>query len=350
MAKTNNIQSLASLKEHLRLDAAQEAERLNEKLRQDIHARFRKRGAVVGCSGGVDSSVVVALCAMALGAEKVCAVLMPERESSPESTKLAEQWTKSLGVESVMEDVTDTLEASGCYRRRDEAIRRVFPEYGPGWKNKITLPGSLLEEGILNVFTLTVVSPEGAEYHRRLGSMDFRQIVAASNFKQRTRMAMLYYHAELRNYAVVGTGNRNEHELGFFVKYGDGAVDISPILHLYKSQIYQLARYLDVPEQVRAQIPTSDTYSAGSSQEEFFFRLSFDLLDAIWDGWERGISPVELAGMLELTEEQVQHVIDDIVRKQRTTQYLRTKVLAYHNESEVKTTNVDSASRGGAQE
>lgn len=349
MPEINSGQSRASLKEHMRLDATQEAERLCEKLRQDIHARFRKRGAVVGCSGGVDSSVVVALCAMALGADKVCAVLMPERESSPESTKLAREWTRSLEVESVMEDITGTLEASGCYRRRDEAVRRVFPEYGPGWKNKITLPGSLLEEGTLNVFTLTVVSPEGKDYHQRLGSMDFRQIVAASNFKQRTRMAMLYYHAELRNYAVVGTGNRNEHELGFFVKYGDGAVDISPTLHLYKSQIYQLARHLDVPGHIQAQIPTSDTYSAGSSQEEFFFRLSFDLLDAVWDGWERGISSVELAGLLELTEEQVQRVVDDIVRKQRTTQYLRTQVLAYHNESEVKTTNVSSASKGGAQ-
>jgi NAD+ synthase len=100
---------------------------------------------------------------------------------------------------------------------------------------------------------------------------EYLQIVAASNLKQRTRMSTLYYHAEMRNYAVIGTANKNEHDQGFFVKYGDGGVDIQPIAHLFKTQVYQLARYLGVPEEIQQRPPTTDTYSASCTQEEFSF-------------------------------------------------------------------------------
>lgn len=313
----------------LDIDPESEVSRICDNLRRDVHNRFRRRGAIVGTSGGVDSAVVLALCALSLGKEKVLALLLPEIESSPESTDLAMDWAEQLGVESVIEDVTHALEGAGCYRRRDEAIRRIFPQFGEGWKSKITLPGSLLDEDTLNMFTLTVVSPDGETYEQRVLSTDYRQIVAASNFKQRTRMAMLYYHAELRNYAVIGTAQKNEYELGFFVKYGDGGVDISPILHLFKSQVYELADYLEIPTVIRDRTPTSDTYSAGSTQEEFFFRLPFKLLDLIWAGWERSV-PADVVGeALGLKSEQVQRVVIDIVRKQRTTEYLRTEVLSF---------------------
>ena len=313
----------------LELDAESEIQRISQNLREDIHHSLRRRGAIVGLSGGVDSAVVLALCVKAIGADKVLAVLMPERESSPDSVALAQAWADSLGVETVVEEVTSALEGLGCYRRRDEAIRRIFPEFGEGWTSKITLPGSLLDDDTLNVFTLTVVSPEGKELSKRVMSRDFFQIVAASNFKQRTRMAMLYYHAELRNYAVIGTGNKNEHDLGFFVKYGDGGVDIAPILHLFKTQVYQLAAYLDVPEEIRTRVPTSDTYSAGSTQEEFFFRVPFETLDAIWAGWESGLAIDNLAQKMNFSQEQIQRVIDDIIRKQRTTDYLREGIITY---------------------
>jgi NAD+ synthase len=323
-SKTPSFDSLA-----LQLDVEQEAQRLCEQLRQDVHGRFHRRGVVVGCSGGVDSSVVLALCVRAFGPEKVLAVLMPEKESSPESAELARPWAEALHVETITEDITAALEGAGCYRRRDEAIRRLFPEYGAGWKCKITLPGSLLDQNTLNVFYLTVVNPAGEEFRQRILSTDYFQIVAASNFKQRTRMATLYYHAELRNYAVAGTANKNEHDLGFFVKHGDGGVDVSPILHLFKSQVYQLAEYLKVPEVIRTRPPTSDTYSAGSTQEEFFFRLPFATLDLIWANFERKVSTADIALGLGLAADQVQRVIDDILRKERTTQYLRTPALAY---------------------
>lgn len=311
------------------MEADQEIQRLAGLLREDIHQTFRRKGAVVGLSGGVDSAVVLALCVRALGADKVLAVLMPEDESSPESVPLARAWAGALGVEWLVEDVTAALDGIGAYQRRDEAIRRIFPDFSEGWTSKITLPGSLLEDETLNMFALTVVDPDGEEHKQRVLARDYYQIVAASNFKQRTRMAMLYYHAELRNYAVIGTGNKNEHRLGFFVKYGDGGVDIAPILHLYKSQVYHLAEALGVPASIRERVPTSDTYSAGSTQEEFFFRIPFDILDTVWAGWEADLTVPEIAEKTGLTNEQTQRVIDDIVRKMRTTEYLRSGVVTY---------------------
>lgn len=318
----------------LQFETAAEVDRLCQQIEKDVHKTFRRFGAVVGTSGGVDSAVVLALCARALGPENVTALFLPERESSPQSLQLAQGWADKLGVPWMIEDITAALEGAGCYERRDEAIRRIFPEYGDGWSSKITLPGSLLDDDTLNIFYLTVVSPSGEEKRERLLSENFRQVMAASNFKQRTRMAMLYYHAERQNYAVVGTGNRNEHLLGFFVKYGDGASDLAPILHLLKSEVYQLAEYLNVPQSIAGRTPTSDTYSAGSSQEEFFFRLPFDILDPIWRLWQMGLEIDAIADELDLTTQQVQRIVNDLIRKHKTTAYLRSPVVTYSSQRE----------------
>lgn len=307
----------------LDLDVEAEVNRLSAGLRKTVHDTLRRQGAVVGISGGIDSSVVLALCARAFGADRVVGIMLPEKESSPDSARLAQMLADGLGVKTLTENISAALDGAGCYRRRDEAIASVFPGYGPGWKSKIVLPGSLLDKETLNIFSVTVTQPDGSEMTRRLPLDAYFQIVAASNFKQRTRMAMLYYHAELRNYAVVGTANKNEHDLGFIVKYGDGGVDVGPIVHLFKTQVYQLARCLGVPEEIQQRTPTSDTYSGGSTQEEFFFRLPFDVLDLVWLGHERGVPAGEIAGALGLSEEQVDRIVKDIVRKQRTTAYLR---------------------------
>lgn len=307
----------------LELDVQQEVEKITRFLREEVLHRLRKQGAVVGISGGIDSSVVLALAVRAFGAQRVVGILLPEKESSPESAELAHLLAEQYGVQTVTEDISSALEGFGCYRRRDEAVQRVFPEFEPSWKSKIVLPGNLLEEDRLNIFSLTVIKPDGTELNRRLPLQEYAQIVAASNFKQRTRMTMLYYHAELRNYAVIGTPNKNEHDLGFFVKYGDGGADVNPIAHLYKTQVYQMARYLEIPKAIQERTPTTDTYPAGSTQEEFFYRIPFHLLDLIWLGYEKQISTKEIAEAAELTEEQVQRVIADIERKKRATQYLR---------------------------
>ncbi len=311
----------------LDLDARAEAERIVSFLLQTVRRTMHKRGVVVGLSGGVDSSVVLGLCARAFGPANVKAILMPERDSDPQSADLARQVAACYGVQTVTEDITATLEGVGCYQRRDEAIRRVFPQYEPalGYLAKISLPPNLLEEGTLNIFSLTVVAPDGRESVQQLQPAEFRQIVAASNFKQRTRMAVLYYHSELLQYAVVGTANKNEHDLGFFVKHGDAGTDMQPIVHLYKTQVYQLARFLNVPEEIRRRPPTSDTYSAPSTQEEFFFRLPFETLDLLWFGMENNVPASEVAAGMGLSEMQVSRAYADFAGKHRGTEYQRMR-------------------------
>lgn len=315
-------------RESLNLDVEAEIERITAWLRQEVHQNLRRYGAVVGISGGIDSSVVLALCARAFGPQRVLGVMLPEQESSPESATLAQQLADRYDVEAITENISGALVGAGCYDRRDEAIRRVVPGYGPGWSAKIVLAGNVLEQATLNVFRLIVTEPGGVEHSQRLPVKEFGQIVAASNFKQRMRMSMLYYHAEVRNYAVIGTAQKNEHELGFFVKHGDGGADLQPLAHLFKTQVYQLARALDVPAEIQARTPTTDTYPGGQTQEEFFYRLPFALLDAIWLGHERGVAPAEIAAALDLATDQVERVVTDIESKRRATAYLRAPALS----------------------
>jgi NAD+ synthase len=317
----------------LKLDVEKEVKRIEEGLCNAVFHQLHRQGAVVGISGGIDSSVVLALCARGLGAERVVGILLPEKESSPESVGLAHRLAKQYEINTITEDISATLESLGCYRRRDEAIRRIFPEYQAGWGVKIALPGNLLEESTINIFRLVVTDPQGHEYSKRLPLKEYFEVVASSNFKQRTRMSLLYYHAEARNFAVIGTSNKNEHDLGFFVKFGDGGVDVNPIGHLYKSQVYQVAKYIDIPEEIQARTPTTDTYPGGSTQEEFFYRVPFEILDTIWLGWRRGISNDEIAKALDLSEEQVERVVADISQKIRTTKYLRAPVIYLDEEN-----------------
>jgi NAD+ synthase len=313
----------------LDIDPAAETEHIVSSLRHRVRHEWRRYGAVVGVSGGVDSATVLALCVRAFGPERVLGLMMPDKDSDPESERLARRAAGQLGVETALEDVTPALEGFGCYSRRDEAIQRVFQEYDPraGYKAKIVLPHNVLEEGTLNIFSVTIVSPAGEEQSKRLSTREYLQIVAASNFKQRSRMATLYYHAESRNYAVIGTANKNEHDQGFIVKYGDGGVDMQPIAHLYKTQVYLLAAYLDVPEVIRTRTPTSDTYSAHQTQEEFFFRLPFETMDLLWYAQEHQVPVPEVAQAMGLTEIQVQRAFDDFTRKRCTTEYLRVPPL-----------------------
>jgi len=316
-------------KDILKIDPAAMTQELVTHLRRDVRQMLRRSGAVVGISGGVDSSVVLALCTRAVGPKRVVGVMMPEKDSSRDSIVLARKLADQLGVETVVEDMTGALVGFGCYNRRDQAIQRVFPEYDPSYKAKITLPQNVLDSDALNLFYLTIITPEGKEKSKRLNLPDYLQIVAASNFKQRSRMVMLYYQAELRNYAVVGTPNKNEHDQGFFVKWGDGGYDVAPIRHLFKTQVYQLAEYLELPPEICQATPTTDTYSAHSSQEEFFFRLPFETMDLLWYAQEHDVPLPEVAQVMGLTKEQVQRAWADFSRKRRTTQYLRTLPIEY---------------------
>ncbi len=307
----------------INIDVKEETSRIKEFIKNTIHNSLKKRGAVIGLSGGIDSSVVTALCVEALGRDKVIAVLMPEKDSSPESAEFALKIINKYGISYFVEDMTEAVQGLGCYRRRDEAVMKIFPEYNSNYKMKIYLPKEDDKMMKLNVFHISITDPEGREKTARLPIKEYLQIVAASNFKQRSRMSMLYYHAEVNNYAVVGTANKNEHAQGFFVKFGDGGTDLKPIVHLFKTQVYQLAAYLDLPAGIINRIPTSDTYSAEQTQEEFFFKVPFEILDRIWYAWEKGIPNSEIAKAIKLDENYVDNVIKDIEGKIRTTEYLR---------------------------
>ena len=282
---------------------------------------MRKRGAVVGLSGGVDSSVVAALCARALGKDRVLAVFMPERDSSDEALLLGRMLADAIGIDAVTEDIAPALEAADCYRRQDEAVRTLVPQYGAGWKCKLVLP-SLLDGERLNVSRLVVQSPDGRTDSVRLTAQAYLQLVAATNFKQRMRKMMEYYHADRLNYAVAGTPNRLEYDQGFFVKQGDGAADFKPIAHLYKTQVYQLAEHLGVPGEIRERPPTTDTYSMPQTQEEFYFALPYDRMDLCLYAHNNGIAAADAAPAVGLSVEQVERVFRDIEVKRRATRYL----------------------------
>lgn len=318
---------MAFTKDDIKLDPARETARIVEWMRWSVGDKLHKRGALVGISGGIDSSVCLALSVEAFGKGRVLGVTMPESDSNPESASLARKLAKKFDVQYLVEDMTAALSGFGMYRRRDEAIQSIFPEYDTTYRAKIVLPSALGGQDQLNIFYLTIISPEGEEKTHRLPLKEYLQIVAASNFKQRSRMSMLYYHADRLNYAVIGTGNKNEHEQGFFVKYGDGGADIKPIAHLYKLQVYQLAAFLGVPTEIQFRTPTTDTYSAECTQEEFFFRVPFEVGDVIWYAMERNVPTAEVAAALDLSIEQVTNIQNDIMRKIRATEYLRSEPL-----------------------
>lgn len=308
----------------LALDAAAEIERIATRLREITSRTLRKRGLVVAISGGVDSSVCAALAVRAVGAARVCTLILPEHDSSGDSARRAGILAAQLGLEPLTIDIAPSLEALGCYNKRDEAMRRVVPGYGAGWRSKIEIRGGMQGQvkGQINHFHLVAQAPDGAMHDVRLPLAEYLQIVAATSFKQRTRKMLEYFHADRQNYAVVGTPNRLEYDQGFFVKLGDGAADIKPIAHLYKTQVYALGAALGLPSEISSARPTTDTYSLAQGQDEFYFALPYAQMDlALW-ALNHDVPVAELARVLDISAERAQMIYDDIAAKRRATQYL----------------------------
>jgi NAD+ synthase len=303
------------------IDAAAEIERIARSMRQQVTRRLRRRGAVVGLSGGIDSTVSAALAVEAFGRQKVLAVLMPEKDSDPESLRLGREVAEWLGIEWVVEDVEPVLTALACYERRDAFIRRLVPDFGKGWGCKVAIANSVEGRGY-SITYLVVQSPQGEVRKLRMPIDVYLGVVAATNMKQRTRKQIEYYHADRLNYAVLGTPNRLEYDQGFFVKNGDGAADLKPIAHLYKSQVYQLAEHLGAPEEIRRRPPTTDTWSLAQTQEEFYFSLPYREMDLCLYGLCRGLPADSVAPAVGLSAAEVERVWRDIESKRRTTRYL----------------------------
>lgn len=300
----------------LSLDAAAEAARIQDFILKSVR-KLNRRGVVLGVSGGVDSAVCAALAVRALGPNRVYALLMPERDSSDGGMGRALYLCRQLGMPFRVEDISASLEAIGCYSRRDEAIRTVVPAYGEGWRHKIVTTGNPLEHNGIAHFELVTQSPDGHRSSRRLPLDAYLQLVAATNFKQRVRKTVEYFHADRLNHAVLGTPNRLEFELGFFVRGGDGLADIKPIAHLFKTQVYALAEHLGVPAEIRSQPPSTDTYSLPQTQEEFYFALPYELADQVLNAMDAGIPAAQAAAALGLAEDQVERVYRDFTAKRK---------------------------------
>ncbi|ESY21932.1 MULTISPECIES: NAD(+) synthase [unclassified Mesorhizobium] len=318
-----STQDAPAFTQALAIDPAAETDRIVAAVREQLRG-IRKRGLVLGLSGGIDSSVSAALAARAVGHQNVLCVLMPESDSDPESLRLGHLVADTFGVEAVVEDIGPTLRAMGCYERRDAFIREMVPDYGKGWASKIVIANVLEGEGY-NISSLVVQDPQGKQTKLRMPVAVYLGIVAATNMKQRTRKQLEYYHADRLNFAVLGTPNRLEYDQGFFVKNGDGAADVKPIAHLYKTQVYALAAYLGIPEEVRNRPPTTDTYSLAQTQEEFYFSLPYDRMDLCLYGLNNGVSAEVVGQAAGLTASQIERVWADIAAKRKATRYLHLR-------------------------
>jgi NAD+ synthase len=317
----------------LEMDNDAVVETICQRLREILANDVSRRGFVVAMSGGIDSSVSSALCVRAIGKDRVYGLLLPERDSSGASAARGRQLADHLGIQYELFDIAPTLEAIGCYRWRDEGIRKVFPAYDGTWKNKITISGGL--EGRVNHFQLVVQTSSGEIKQERLGLKEYLQIVAATNFKQRIRKTVEYFHADRLNYAVIGTPNRLEYDQGFFVKNGDGSADVKPIAHLYKTQVYALARHLELPAEICSAVPTTDTYSLAQGQDEFYFALPYGQMDLALYALNHGYPAAALAPALGIRVDQAEHVYRDILAKRRATRYMHLKPVLVEKVSEL---------------
>lgn len=317
----------------LRIDPALETEKIIAALREQLRS-IKRRGLVLGLSGGIDSSVSAGLAARAVGAANVLALYMPEDDSDPDSLSLGASVAATFGIEGVLENIGPALTAMGCYRRRDEFIRQLVPDYSSGWASKVVI-ADVLDTGGYNISSLVVRSPDGEVQKLRMPLEVYLGVVAATSMKQRTRKQVEYYHADRLNFAVLGTPNRLEFDQGFFVKNGDGAADVKPIAHLYKSQVYQLAEYLGVPADICRRPPTTDTYSLPQTQEEFYFALPYDRMDLCLYGLNHGLAAAEVAAAAGLTEEQLGRVWNDIAAKRKATRVLHLGPLLVEDVPEV---------------
>ncbi len=283
----------------------------------------RNGGFVVGLSGGVDSATTAALACRAVGAGRVFGLLLPERHSSPESIEYAEETAETLGISTEQIELTPVLESLGVYEGLRAALCEVDPDYRSSWPYRIVLPSDLRESRAWNVYHLELFPPDGEPRRHRLPAQILRRLQALTNVKLRLRMTLLYREAESRGYLVAGTTNRCELDQGFFVQYGDGGVDLEPIAHLYKSQVRQLALHFGLSERIALRPATPDTWGADVTDDEFFFRLPYELVDSLLVREDLGLDDQTIATELDLDVDQIVRLRAELARRRKVSAAMR---------------------------
>jgi len=309
----------------LKIDNIDEVvESLIEFIKEQVKTNFKKNGVVIGLSGGVDSSVIAALCVKALGEKNVHGVIMPEKESNPDSVKLAEIHAKKLGINTEIIDITNTLVSFDVYEIKNEIIKKYFSSYNEKTQYRIVVPQDLIERDGVGFPYLEIKNENENIEKIKLSYDDYMTITAATTIKHRTRMINLYYHAEKSNSLVMGTTNKTEFVQGYFVKYGDGGVDVEPLIDLFKTQIFQLAKFLEIPDEIIERKPSPDTWSLEVSDEEFFFRIPFLIFDTFWYLQENNIDTQKILKEFNLDDTQAKRILKDQKRKWDITKNLRS--------------------------
>jgi NAD+ synthase len=314
---------MKSIKDLLKIDAGHESKLVQDFMASQLKGTPKRDGIIVGVSGGIDSAVVAALAVAAVGKDKVYGLILPERESSPDSARFAKLAIDKLGIRHKTVDLTGAVGSFAAYKTRDEVIKSIFPEYNENWRFNIHLPQNLLDADRYNFYTLRVDDGKGNLQEKRLAKSQFLAITSAANVKIRSRMIALYFWGEQMNYMVAGTTNKTEFLLGDFCKFGDGGTDVEAISHLYKTQVYQIGELLGVPQEIIKRTPSPDTFSLAVSDQDFYFCLPFDLLDPLLYAWEYKVDIDSVAKELNLTKEQIQRVYRDFDSKHTTTEHIR---------------------------
>jgi len=300
-----------------------EADLVRDFLSAQVKGVPKRDGIIVGVSGGVDSAVVASLAVRAVGKENVLGLILPEKESNPISAEYAVKVINSLGIEHIKVELTESVASFDAYKNRDKVIKEIFPDYTPEYKFNIYLPQNLLDVDRYNFYTLRVDDGKGNIREKRLTKKQLLAITAAANVKIRSRMIALYYWGEQENYLVAGTTNKTEFILGDYCKFGDGGTDVECVSHLYKTNIYELAEYLEVPKEIRERTPSPDTFSLPVSDTDFYFCLPFNILDPLLYAWQYNISAAETASALDLGEDQVKRAFRDFQSKHASTEHIR---------------------------
>ncbi len=283
-------------------------------IRKQTFEDYRKRGIIIGISGGIDSAVAAALACNAVGNENVLGIILPEKESNRESQELAKTLCNKLKIKYVVEDITQILESGSVYQIREKIVQKLFPEYNNSCKYRLIFRENFDNDG-LSIPYLEIQDAQNQIHKIKVSLDDYLTMTAATNIKHRTRMSRLYYHAEKNNFLVCGTTNKAEFQQGYFVKYGDGGVDIEPLVNLFKTQVYQLAEYLNVPSEIIQREASPDTWSFDISDEEFFFSLTYDIIDLMLYAREKSIPLNEVCSILELDEDKVKRILKSQERK-----------------------------------